>query len=72
MSAKLLRIIGAVMLTVAVIFLIYALTHPEAGSVFYLGSLRIGSELWRIFYIFYAVVTAGLFVTASVMTRRSK
>lgn len=56
-----LRICSLIMLIVAVIFLAYALTHPEAGTVFYIGTLRIGAELWRVFYLIYLAVMVALF-----------
>jgi hypothetical protein len=50
------------MFAVAVIFLAFALSHPEYGSVFYIGNYRIGSTIWRIFYVFYATIMIGFFV----------
>ena len=32
------RVIATVMLLIAIAFIGYALTHPEAGSVFYIGN----------------------------------
>ena len=64
MSKKILRIISGAMLIIAVIFLAFALTHPEAGRVFYIGSLAIGSEIWRAFYIVYALVMVGVFIAS--------
>ena len=56
-----LRLIGFAMLIVAIVFLAVALTHPELGTVFYIGNIKIGSEIWRIFYAVYAVVMVALF-----------
>ena len=56
-----LRTISALMFVVAVIYLSYALTHPEFGEVFYIGNFAVGPTLWRLFYLIYAVITAGLF-----------
>ena len=56
-----LRLISFVMLIVAIIFLAVALTHPELGTVFYIGNLKIGSEIWRAFYAVYAIVMIALF-----------
>ena len=64
MSKKILRIISGVMLIIAVVFLSIALTHPEFGTVFYIGNLRIGAAIWRAFYLIYAVVMVGLFVAS--------
>lgn len=63
MNAKtILRLISLVMLIIAVIFVICALSCPTCGSVFYIGSLRIGSEVWRVFYAIYAIVMVLLFI----------
>lgn len=64
MSKKILRIISGVMLIIAVVFLSIALTHPELGTVFYIGSLRIGAAIWRAFYLIYAVVMVALLVAS--------
>lgn len=71
MSKKILRIISGVMLIIAVVFLSIVLTHPEFGTVFYIGNLRIGAAIWRAFYLIYAVVMVGLFV-ASFFCRQEK
>lgn len=71
MKRLILRVISLVMLIVAIVFLSIALTHPEFGSVFYIGNLRIGVEIWWAFYIIYAVVMVGLFV-ASFFVGRGK
>lgn len=64
MSKKILRIISGVMFIIAVVFLSIALTHPELGTVFYIGSLRIGAAIWRAFYLIYAVVMVALLVAS--------
>ena len=64
MSKKILRIISGVMLIIAVVFLSIALTHPEFGTVFYFGNLRIGAAIWRAFYLIYAVVMVALFIAS--------
>ena len=64
MSKKILRIISVVMFIIAVLFLSIALTHPEFGTVFYIGSLRIDAAIWRVFYLIYAVVMVALFVAS--------
>ena len=56
-----LRLISFAMLIVAIIFLAVALTHPELGTVFYIGNLKVGSEIWRAFYAVYAIVMIALF-----------
>lgn len=63
MKAKcVLRIISLVMFMVAVIFLAIALSCPTCGSVFYIGSIRIGVEIWHAFYLIYTAVMVLLFV----------
>ena len=57
-----LRVISLVMFVVAVIFVACALANPAFGSVFYIGDIRIGSDVWRAFYAVYAIVMAILFV----------
>lgn len=57
-----LRVVSLVMFVIAVIFVACALSCPTCGSTFYIGSLRIGSDVWRAFYAIYAVVTVFLFV----------
>ena len=64
MSKKILRIISGVMFIIAVVFLSIALTHPELGTVFYIGSLRIGAAIWRAFYLIYVVVMVALFIAS--------
>lgn len=68
---KTLRIISGIMLLVAIVFFSFALTHPEFGTVFYIGPLKIGSTVWRTFYALYAITTAFLFAL-SFFVRREK
>ena len=58
----LLRIISILMFLVAVVFLGIALTHPELGTVFYIGNWRIGVEIWQTFYVIYVIVMLVLFL----------
>ena len=57
-----LRIISAIMFIIAILFIIYALMHPECGSVFYIFGQPIGSHEWRSFYGLYAIIMIGLFI----------
>ena len=59
-----LRIVSGAMLFVAIVFLSFALTHPEFGTVFYIGSWEIGPAIWRAFYLIYAVVMVALFIAS--------
>lgn len=56
-----LRLISFAMLIVAIIFLVVALTHPELGTVFYIGNIKIGAEIWRVFYAVYVIAMVVLF-----------
>lgn len=46
-----LRVVSLFMLIIAIAFLIFALSHPQLGSVFYIGDLAIGSDIWRVFML---------------------
>lgn len=61
---RILRLISLIMLVVAVVFVAVALSNPTFGSVFYIGHIRIGSDVWRAFYAVYAVVMVALFVVS--------
>ena len=58
---KILRAVSLFMLIIAIAFLIFALSHPQLGSVFYIGDLAIGSDIWRAFYAVYATIMVILF-----------
>ena len=60
-TGRVLRLISLVMLIAAGIFVFCALSNPALGSVFYIGSLRIGADIKRAFYAFYAIVMIALF-----------
>ena len=64
-------IIGLAMLVIAIVFLAIALTHPELGTVFYIGKLRIGSAIWRTFYLCYLVIMLASFTTALLIKRKN-
>ena len=61
-----LKTISILMFIAAVIYISYALTHPEFGEVFYIGNFAVGPELWRLFYLIYAVIMAGLFAISHI------
>jgi len=72
MSTKVkLRICSLVMLIVAVIFVLCALSNPGLGRTIYIGGFKFGAEQWRICYAFYIVVMLGLFI-ASFLIKRKK
>lgn len=66
-----LRIISLVMLVIALVFVAIALGHPELGSVFYIGSIRIGARECLMFYKAYLVLMIALFA-ASFFVKNSK
>ena len=70
-TKTILRLISLVMFVVAVIFVACALSCPTCGSVFYIGSIRIGADVWRAFYAIYAIVMVLLFVL-SFFVRKKK
>ncbi len=60
-TKAILRLIGFTMLITAAVFVLCALSNPGLGRVFYIGSIRIGADVKRIFYAVYVVVIAALF-----------
>lgn len=60
-TKAILRIISLAMLIAAAVFVLCALSNPGLGRVFYIGSIRIGADVKRIFYAVYVVVIAALF-----------
>ena len=60
-ARKTLRLISLVMLIVAVVFVVCALSNPALGKVFYIGSIKIGADIKRAFYAVYAIVMVALF-----------
>ena len=60
-SRRTLRLISLVMLIVAVVFVVCALSNPALGKVFYIGSIKIGADIKRAFYAVYAIVMVALF-----------
>ena len=64
------RVIATVMLLIAIAFIGYALTHPEAGSVFYIGNFEVGVAEMIAFYKFYAAIMIVLFCVSFVPKRK--
>lgn len=63
-TKSILRLISLAMLVVAVGFVAVALSNPTLGTVFYIGNLRIGADIWRAFYLVYVIVMAALFAVS--------
>lgn len=61
---KKLRIISLVMLVIAIIFVICALSAPNLGHTIYIGSYEFGAEQWRICYAIYMIIMAALFISS--------
>ena len=60
-TKNILKLVSLAMFIVAIAFLLCALTHPELGTVFYIGGFKIGSAIWKAFYLMYTVVMVALF-----------
>lgn len=67
-----LRLVSLLMLVAAAVFLAVALTHPELGTVFYIGGIAIGAAVWRVFYIVYFAVMIGLFTASFFVSNGEK
>lgn len=65
-----LRLASGIMLVPAIVFLAAALTHPELGTVFFIGEVAIGARVWRAFYLVYALATVGLFASSFLVGKR--
>jgi len=65
-----LRAISLIMLIVAVIFVCCALACPTLGSSFYIFGIKIGADIWRAFYAFYAIVMVSLFVASFLVKKK--
>ena len=59
-TRRALRLCSLVMLIVAVVFVLCALSNPGLGRAVYIGSIRIGAEVKRVFYTAYVVVMVAL------------
>ncbi len=59
-TRRALRLCSLVMLIVAVVFVLCALSNPGLGRVFYIGSIRIGADVKRVFYTAYVIVMVAL------------
>lgn len=60
-TKAILRIVSLAMLIAAAVFVLCALSNPGLGRVFYIGSIKIGADVKRIFYAAYLIVMAALF-----------
>lgn len=60
-AKRILRLISFVMLIVAAVLVFCALSNPALGKVFYIGNIKIGADIKRVFYGVYALVMVSLF-----------
>ena len=61
---KKLRIISFVMLVIAIVFVVFALSNPALGTAFYIFGFRVGAAIWRKFYLLYLILMAGIFTVS--------
>ncbi len=59
-----LRLISGIMLIVAIVFVLCALSNPQLGHVIYLGNWEFGAEQKRVCYLVYVIVMVVLFITS--------
>ena len=69
---RMLRLASGIMLAAAIVFLAVALTHPELGTVFFIGGVAIGAQVWHIFYLIYAFATVSLFAASFIISTKKK
>lgn len=65
-----LRLASLVMLVIAVVFVLCALSNPQLGRVIRIGGFEFGPKQWRVCYAAYALVTAGLFIASFFVSDR--
>ncbi len=68
-TRKKLRLISLVMLFVAIVFVICAMSCPTLGTTIYIGNFVFGAEQWRFCYKVYAIVMAVLFAVSFVVKK---
>ena len=59
-----LRLAGALMLFIAVIFVLYALSSPTLGTTVYIGGFAFGAAQWRLCYAIYIIAMIALFIAS--------
>lgn len=67
-----LRLISLIMLIVAVVFVICALSNPTLGKTIYIGSFEFGAEHWKVCYAIYVVIMVLLFVASFFVKNKPK
>ncbi len=67
-----LRVISGIMLIVAIVFVVCALSNPGLGQVIYISDYYFGPEQWRVCYLIYAIIMVALFVASFFVRRKDK
>ncbi len=70
-AKRILRLIAILMLIAAAVFVAVALSAPQLGQVFYIGSFRVDGHVMRVFYLVYLLAAAGLLI-ASFFIRKKR
>ncbi len=65
-----LRVVSVVMLLIAIVFVIMAVSCPTMGRVVYIGSFRFGGEQLEICYATYLIIMFGLFLASFFIKKR--
>lgn len=65
-----LRLVSLVMLVIAVVFVICAISCPTLGRVFYIGSFQVTAQVCRTFYKVYAAVMGLVFLASFLVKKR--
>lgn len=68
----LLRLISLIMMAVAVVFVICALSNPTLGHTIYIGDYAFGAEQWRVCYAIYLIVMLALFAASFFCRKKDK
>ena len=64
------RTISIIMFIVAVAFVAFTLSNPTLGGVFYIGNIRIDTEVLHTFYDIYAIVMITLFAASFLVKKK--
>lgn len=59
---SLFRLLSFLMLIIAVIFVICALSCPTLGHTIYIGGFSFGAKEWRIGYLIYLLIMISFFI----------
>lgn len=59
---SLFRMLSLLMLIIAIVFVICALSCPTLGHTLYIGSFSFGAREWRICYLIYLIIMLSLFI----------